>query len=298
LLQGADGKFYGTTTGGGANGKGTVFSITTGGKQTTLYSFAGFPTDGQNPTGALTQGPDGNFYGTTDSGGSSDSGIIFKITATGTPTILHTFTTAAGGSGPLGGLTQGTDGKFYGTTAGGGVDSKGVFINFGTIFSFDLGFGPFVEARPGFAIVGTNITILGNGLTGSTAVSFNSTAAAFAVVSDSEITATVPAGATTGAINVTTPGRPLASNVAFKVVPQVLSFLPTSGPAGTSVVITGESLTGASAVSFGSVLATSFTVNSDTQITATVPTGAATGDVAVRTAGGRGQSATAFTVTP
>jgi hypothetical protein len=67
---------------------------------------------------------------------------------------------------------------------------------------------------------------------------------------------------------------------------------------GTSVVITGESLTGTSAVAFGGVAATSFTVNSDTQITASVPTGANMGLIAVSTQGGYAQSATSFTVTP
>jgi uncharacterized repeat protein (TIGR03803 family) len=303
LVQGVDGFLYGTTGSGGSgtsdpfctsSGCGTVFKLTTSGKFTIVHNFAGPPNDGWEPSTELIQGTDGNFYGTTARGGSQDDGLVFRMTPSGRVTTLHSFcaqTNCPDGSAPAG-LVQGTNGKIYGVTQTGGS------VGMGTVFTLDVGFSPFVEARPGSGKVGTNITILGNGLTGSTAVSFNSTAAAFAVVSDSEITATVPAGATTGAINVTTLGGPLASNVAFKVVLQVLSFLPTSGPASTSVVITGESLTGASAVSFGSVLATSFTVNSDTQITATVPTGAATGDVAVRTAGGRGQSATAFTVTP
>jgi uncharacterized repeat protein (TIGR03803 family) len=317
LVQGSNGILYGTTALGGANlcpnavGCGTVFQITTSGKLTTLHKFNGSP-EGQWPFGALVQGTDENFYGTNSQGGTDicnmsnrTCGTVFRMTPSGKLTIPYSFCAqlaCVDGLFPEAGLIQGTDGSFYGTTVFGGdldgsVGGPCAGGGCGTVFQLTLGLKPFVTARPSAGIVGTNITILGNGLTGSTVVSFNSTAAAFIVVSDSEITATVPTGATTGAINVTAPGGPLASNVAFKVTPQVLSFLPTSGAVGTSVVITGESLTGASAVSFGS-LSASFTVNSDTQITATVPTGAVTGDIAARTTGGRGQSTTAFTVTP
>ncbi len=79
-----------------------------------LHSFDG--TDGKHPYGALVQGTDGNFYGTTSAGGSSNAGTVFKITSGGTLTTLHNFdgTTA---SAPFAGLTQATDGSFYGTTA-------------------------------------------------------------------------------------------------------------------------------------------------------------------------------------
>jgi len=82
------------------------------------------------------------------------------------------------------------------------------------------------------------------------------------------------------------------------VTPQITSFTPTSGPVGTVVTIAGSSLTQASIVRFGGVKAASFTVNTDTQITATVPTGAVTGKIVVTTAGGTATSSTNFTVTP
>jgi hypothetical protein len=88
----------------------------------------------------------------------------------------------------------------------------------------------------------------------------------------------------------------LTSNVPFRVIPQITSFSPTSGPVGTSVVITGESFKGATSVTFGGVKAPSFTVNSYTQITATVPTGAKTGKIGVTTPGGTATSAGTFTV--
>jgi len=90
----------------------------------------------------------------------------------------------------------------------------------------------------------------------------------------------------------------LTSNVKFRVTPAIKTFTPTSGPVGTSVTITGTSFTGASKVTFGGIASTSFTVNSDTQVTAVVPTGAVTGKIAITTPGGTASSATSFTVTP
>ena len=151
--------------------------------------------------------------------------------------------------------------------------------------------------------VGTSVVITGSGFTGATAVAFNGTAAtAFTVDSDTQITATVPAGATTGTISVTAPGGTATSADVFTVTvptpaPTITSFAPTSGPVGTSVVITGTNLTGATQVSFNGTLATAFTVDSDTQITATVPTGATTGTISVSTPGGTATSVDVFTVT-
>lgn len=297
LIQGSDGYLYGTTQLGGIHpcgtlGCGTVFRITVTGHLTTLHNFAGNP-DGFEPNGVLVQATDGNFYGVTSFGGNTNQGTIFKTTPIGGLTIVHNFLDSIPRSTPEPEtLMQATHGSFYGTAVLGGATQQG------SVFNLTVGFSPFVDAHPGSGTVGAPVILLGNNLTGSTAVNFNGTPAAFTVVFASEITTTVPAGASTGSILVTTPSGTLSSNVAFKVTPQVLSFLPTSGPVSTSIVITGESLTGASAVSFGGVLATSFTVNSDTQITATVPTGAVSGGIAVRTAGGRGQSAASFTVTP
>jgi hypothetical protein len=82
------------------------------------------------------------------------------------------------------------------------------------------------------------------------------------------------------------------------VVPGITTFAPASGPVGTQVTITGSGFTGASKVTFGGAKAATYTVNSGTQITATVPSGATTGNIAVTTAGGSASSRTAFTVTP
>jgi uncharacterized repeat protein (TIGR03803 family) len=79
LIQANDGNFYGTTNQGGASGNGTVFKITPAGVESVLYSFAGGTTDGGRPQAALLQASDGNFYGTTGSGGPSNDGTVFKL---------------------------------------------------------------------------------------------------------------------------------------------------------------------------------------------------------------------------
>lgn len=114
---------------------------------------------------------------------------------------------------------QGTDGSFYGTTWRGGTSTNCVG-DCGAIFSISTGLGPFVAATPNFGKAGYTINILGNDLTGATGVSFNGTpATTFTVVSATLIKATVPAGATSGSIQVTTPGGTLSSNLTFQILP-------------------------------------------------------------------------------
>jgi uncharacterized repeat protein (TIGR03803 family) len=276
LVLAPNGNFYGTTGSGGIHGEGSIFEITPSGRLTTLYSFNG-STDGQDPnsvilatdgnlygtalygglynggtvfkvtlTGAFTnlhnfcsetncadglaphaglvQGTDGNLYGTTPLGGTggtadcvSRCGTAFQITTSGTLTTLYNFcsqTNCTDGLGPYYGLVQGTDGNFYGATIGGGTGSVTAG---GVIYRISTGLGPFVRANPGFGGAGHVVSILGNGLTGTTSVSFSGTPATFTVVSATDIKATVPAGATTGTIEVTTGSGTLSSNVAFLV---------------------------------------------------------------------------------
>jgi hypothetical protein len=144
--------------------------------------------------------------------------------------------------------------------------------------------------------VGAAVTIIGSSLSGASNVSFNGTPAAFQTLSPYQISAVVPAGATTGPIQVTTASGTLSSNGSFQVSPTVSKFSPQSGPVGTVVTIVGESLSGASGVWFGAVKAVSVTILSDTQIRATVPAGATTGKITVTTRGGTAKSAHAFVV--
>src|SRR5467141_4167519 len=145
--------------------------------------------------------------------------------------------------------------------------------------------------------VGGSVTINGTNFTGATAVAFNGVSASFTVSSATAIQATVPAGATTGPLSVTTPGGTATSSSSFTVVspPTITSFAPTSGPAGTYVTINGTNFTGATAVAFNG-LGASFAVTSDTAIQATVPAGATTGPLSVTTPGGTATSSSSFTV--
>ncbi len=124
VIQGTDGNFYGTTSAGGTSGSGTVFKVTPTGAETVLYSFAG-GTDGKVPLAGLIQGTDGNFYGTTQQGGASDGGTVFEVTSAGSETVLYMFTYGDDGGYPEAALIQGTDGNFYGTTAGAGTSGYG-----------------------------------------------------------------------------------------------------------------------------------------------------------------------------
>jgi len=232
LVQATNGNFYGTTYGGGAKHQGTVFKITPSGTLTTLYSFCSQTgcTDGSNPYAGLVQGTDGNLYGTTYRGGANKRGTVlygcgtvFKITSSGTLTTLYSLCSQSGctdGNEPLAGLVQDTNGMFYGTTSHGGANATDCGGGgCGTVFSLSVGLGPFVKTQPASGKVGGFVEILGTNLTGSTSVSFNGTPAVFRVVLNSLIKTTVPAGATTGTVQVITPGGTFSSNVPFRVRP-------------------------------------------------------------------------------
>jgi uncharacterized repeat protein (TIGR03803 family) len=206
LVEASNGSFYGTTPDGGLYNNGTAFNVTAGGTFTNLYDFS--ESDGR-PTTALVRANDGNFYGMTAGGGANGDGAIFKMTATGKVDILHSFD-GTDGAVPIT-LVEATDGAFYGLTALGGASNEG------TAFRLNVGLGPFVETLPTVGMVGTKVTILGTNLSDATSVSFNGTSAKFTVVSSSEITTTVPTGATTGKVNVITPRRKLSSNLAFHI---------------------------------------------------------------------------------
>jgi uncharacterized repeat protein (TIGR03803 family) len=135
LVLGNDGNFYGTTSGGGEFlYYGTVFKITPAGALTTLHSFQAYPTDGDAPVAPLVQDSDGNFYGTTELGGSGTFGTVFKITPAGVLTTLYNFDDNAHGWSPYAGLVQGSDGNFYGTTSSGGSSPACQYPGCGTAF--------------------------------------------------------------------------------------------------------------------------------------------------------------------
>jgi uncharacterized repeat protein (TIGR03803 family) len=130
LVQGVDGRLYGTTSEGGT-GSGTVFAISTNGGFVTLYTFTG-GSDGGFPYAGVIQAGDGNLYGTTAYGGQYDNGTIFKITTNGAPTTLYSFTGGSDGSSPVAALIQASDGNLYGTTAYGGTYGDGTVFQITT----------------------------------------------------------------------------------------------------------------------------------------------------------------------
>ena len=211
LLRASDGNFYGTTLY-------SVFKMTPAGRVSTVHLFCEqLSCGGFDPFGGLIQATDGRIYGTTAGGGtgtncSNGCGTIFSITANGSLTTLHNFN-ETDGRNPYGGLIQFTNGILYGTTLLGGSSS-----GYGTIFSLDMGLGPFVTFVQASGRVGRTGGILGQGFTGTTSVSLNGVPASFTVVSDTFIKATVPPGATTGYVTVTTPSGTLTSNVPFHVI--------------------------------------------------------------------------------
>ena len=125
LVQATNGHFYGTTALGGANNRGTVFTITASGKLTTLHSFDG--SDGSQPEGGLTQSANGDFYGTTAFGGANNDGTVFTITAEGKLTTVYSFN-GIDGSQPRGGLTLAANGDLCGTTWAGGTSNGGTIF--------------------------------------------------------------------------------------------------------------------------------------------------------------------------
>ncbi len=122
LVQGNDGNFYGTTFAGGTKGYGSVFKITPSGSLTTLYSFVTNQNDGIQPSAALIQARDGNFYGTTETGAASAQyGVVFRVTPAGVETPIYTFAGGNDGNTPKAALVQGANGNLYGTTRLGGA---------------------------------------------------------------------------------------------------------------------------------------------------------------------------------
>lgn len=201
LTLGMDGNFYGTTEVGGItnstspSGMGTVFKVTTNGTLTTLFFFSN--TNGGVPTAGLTLGNDGNFYGTTEFGGSGYTsfqtgyGTVFKITTNGALTTIYSFS-GTDGANPQAALTLGNDGNFYGTTFGGSsggtvfqITTNGVLatlasFNGGSYAGLTLGndgnlygttFQGGINGYPGY---GTVFQVTTNGVL-TTLVSFNNT---------------------------------------------------------------------------------------------------------------------------
>jgi uncharacterized repeat protein (TIGR03803 family) len=269
LVQGSDGNFYGTTGGGAGNYYGTIFKLTPGGKLTTLYTF----TSTQSEPSGLIQGTDGNFYGTTYYGGTIGLGTVYKITPRGTFTVLYNFCSKFGcsdGAGPFGGVVEGSDGNFYGTTSEGGLNASGTLG--GTIYSV---------TSQGV------ITMLYNFCSQPNCADGSNPSAPPLQGSDGNFYGMAAYGDDKdGTIYKLSTG-----------LGPLVKFLPAGGKPGSEVGILGTNLKGATAVTFNGTAA-QFSVRSATLIVANVPTGATTGTIKVALPSGTVSSVASFVVLP
>jgi uncharacterized repeat protein (TIGR03803 family) len=327
LVLAANGTFYGATTEGGANGNGTVFSITARGTLTTLHNFNG--TDGGAPVGGLVRGSDGKFYGTTVAGGLGGyclphqaCGTIFSITADGTFTTLYNFCSqnnCADGAWPNASLIQGTDGSFYGTTYTGGANGGGTIfrITAGGAFTTSYNFCSQPHCADGESpyaglVQGTDGSFYGTTEYGGVNVCHCGTV--FSITPGGTLTTlhtfdntdgAYPYGGLVQGTNGTFYGTAAYGGahdrgVVFSLSVGLGAFVeiqPTSGKVGKAVKILGTNLNGASNVTFNGTPAT-FVVKSKSLITTTVPSGATTGRVWVTFPHGRRSSNVPFRVTP
>jgi hypothetical protein len=263
---------------------GTVSVTTPGGSVTSVASFSVTPSPAPTLSGfAPGSGPVGASVTLTGTGFIGAGAVAFSGAAAGFTVNSATQITAIVPAGA-------SSGTIAVTTPGGVATSVASFavIPPPSITLFAPATGP----------VGASVTLNGSGFTNASSVRFNGAAASFSVVGPTQITATVPAGATSGTIAVTTPGGGATSAASFTVIPapSIAFFAPATGPAGATVTLTGSGLTGATAVTFNGVDAAAFTVVGPTQINATVPAGAGSGPVAVTTPGGSATSVASFTV--
>jgi uncharacterized repeat protein (TIGR03803 family) len=267
LALGTDGNLYGTTLSGGAADAGVVFRLMLRpGKSPVFTVLANF--DGvtlNSSLGALVQGPDGNFYGTAQS---SAFGAVFKITPSGTLSVLHSFNGTTDGAGPGAGLALATDGNFYGTTGAGGSTS-GACANggCGTLFR--------VTPAGSFSVLHT--------------FAFN----------DGAGNQTAPVQHTNGMLYGDGNGG-TGGGVFYRWsdnLPPFVSTVQLMGAVGSKVEILGQGFTAASVVSFNGVAATA-TIQSGTSLWTVVPAGATTGFVTVTTSTGTLTSNKQFIVLP
>ncbi len=161
---------YGTTQHGGANNSGSVYKISTSGKESVVYSFAGPPSDGRYPMAGLAV-KSGEFYGTTSNGGTNDYGTVFKVSASGVEHVLYSFKSNPDGENPPGGLVA-LNGAFYGTTQFGGATSIGTVFKVSAsgaekvVYSFNVNQTPLDGVYPVGDLVLVNGTFYGTTLNG------------------------------------------------------------------------------------------------------------------------------------
>ncbi|HEV8689453.1 MAG TPA: choice-of-anchor tandem repeat GloVer-containing protein [Ideonella sp.] len=165
LIKGFDGAMYGTTSGGGAHGVGTVFRVTTAGELSALHHFDPSLQEGARPTQAITAGPDGNYYGVTNDGGALLQGALFRMAPDGSMDTLHSFDAASEGGRPVAALALGADGRLYGVTSEGGKHRGGTLFALGTDGSVEI--LHHFNAEDGMAPMGTLLALEDGALVGT-----------------------------------------------------------------------------------------------------------------------------------
>jgi len=319
LIQSSDGSLYGTTSEGGEV-RGVFFKFSLGGHYTRLYSFCSQHdcTDGATPLSGPIQGVDGNFYGTTFVGGSQNRGVVYEITPTGSYQVLYNFCSqenCSDGGSPYAALVQDAAGNLYGAATSGGIYGAGTLFQitpshqFILLHSFDKKDGALPVAALTLANDGNlyGVTFAGGPFDGGT--TFQITPSGQYSVLSGFCNVTGCYGyeteapllqATNGILYGPSYGAGAFDDGMVYTLDNNLSPLaeavPTMGKVGTRVIVLGNNLTGSSSVMFNGVPA-AFTVESDTYIKATVPTGATTGTVSVVTPSGMLNSNPQFVVT-
>lgn len=213
LVQDANTNFFSTTQNGGTNGEGTIYKITTTMVVTILHSFGATFGDGEYPAAGLALGTDSKYYGAAAEGGTYDDGILFNTNKTGFYTDLYSFNNSANlmQMSPLSPPVEYTTGLLYGVTEFGGTSNEGI------VYSLNNGLTPFVNLPSFYGREGNSVLIIGNDLKDASLVTFNGVPASFVANSNTHMTATVPTGATSGYIEVTTPSGVVKSRKMFTV---------------------------------------------------------------------------------
>ena len=307
----ADGYLHGTASeGGSSKNDGLLYKISTAGKFASLLSFTGG--NGIYPYAGLIQATNGTYYGTTAEV-TSGNGTVFEVLPTGTMKTLHKFIGAPGGGFPLSGLVL-ASGTLYGTTTTGGANHKGGTVfsisaagKFTTLYSFCAKSDCTDGAAPeGTLILGTDGNLYGTTYNGgmNTTACNGGCGTIFRITTAGKLTTLYNFCSQSGCVDGYYPqgGLVQATNGTFYGTTfyggtsgsggtvyslsvglgPFVKILPTSGTAGTTAMILGDNLTGATKVSFNGIDA-AFRVVSSTEIEATVPMGATTGTVTVVT---------------
>jgi uncharacterized repeat protein (TIGR03803 family) len=294
LIEATDGDLYGTTVDGGAFDAGTVYKISTAGLLTTLVSFDG--SDATHPWGGLIQGKDGNFYGLTDGGSVASlftfvTATAYRVATDGSLATLHTFQ-GDERQGFQTELVQRPDGNFYGISSNGTLFRLTPFGGLTTVTRLPAG----AYIRPPSLTLGDD----GDLYTGLGASFYDGTPARLVRVTPNGLVFTLATlDSTEGALHgklLQASDRTFYGTTAYLtgngggeifrahlLAPTITAVSPSSAPVGSDVVITGAAFTGTTAVLFRGVPASAFNIDSDSEITATVPPGRALDSIVVQT---------------